>query len=109
MVGVWGGSGYDQGRTPRARRRVFLDGRPGTEYNADAISNLRFSPSSRHFGYAVHHGPEAELSFVVIDGAESKRYDGVWGRFLEFDGEAALTWIAQSGRRFVRVRQPLGP
>jgi len=109
MVGVWGGSGYDQGRTPRARRRVFLDGQPGTEYNADAISNLRFSPSSRHFGYAVHHGPEAELSFVVIDGAESKRYDGVWGRFLEFDGEAALTWIAQSGRRFVRVRQPLGP
>jgi hypothetical protein len=107
MVGVWGGTGYDQGRTPRARRRVFLDGQPGTEYNALAVSNLRFSPSGRRFAYAVHDIGDG-ISVVVVDGAESKRYNGVWGRFLAFDGESALTWIAQTGRKFLRVRQPLG-
>jgi len=107
MVGVWGGTGYDQGRTPRARRRVFLDGRPGPEYNALAVSNLRFSPSGRRFAYVVHDIGDG-ISLVVADGAESKRYDGVWGRFLAFDGESALTWIAQTGRKFLRVRQPLG-
>jgi hypothetical protein len=108
MVGVWGGTGYDQGRTPRARRRVFLDGRPGAEYNADFISNLRFSGTGQRFAYVVHHGGEGDVDFVVIDGAESKRYDGVWGGFLKFNGESALTWIARAGRRFLRVRQPLG-
>ena len=108
MVGVWGGTGYDQGRTPRARRRVFLDGRPGAEYNSDFISNLRFSGTGRRFAYVVHHGGEGDVDFVVIDGAESKRYEGVWGRFLKFDGESALTWIARAGRKFLRVRQPLG-
>jgi hypothetical protein len=106
VVGVWGGYWFDQRATWRARRTVLLDGQPGTEYNAIALSNLMFSPDGRHFAYAAHDIGDG-VSLVVIDGAESKRCDMVWGSSLKFDGETALTWVARAGRKFYRVRQPL--
>ena len=107
MVGVWGGSWFDQGYTRRARRRVFLDGQPGTDSNALSISSLGFSRDGRHFAYAAHDIGDG-VSLVVVDTAESKGYDAVWGSSLQFEGGNALTWVSRTGHKFFRVRQPLG-
>ncbi len=89
-----------------ARRRVYVDGQPGALYDTRALTGIYFTPDSRHVVYAVHGLEEnsRKLSFIVIDRAEGKRYDAVWWRTLGVR-EREITYVAQSGAKFVRVTQ----
>jgi hypothetical protein len=99
---------YQKGMSPRAKRCVYVDGQPGAQYDALAVSALQFSPDSRHSVYVVD-GPEQgsqNVSFVVIDRAEGKRYEAVYADTLDVS-DAGVRYAARAGRRFLRVAQPL--
>jgi hypothetical protein len=76
------------GLTRRASRRVYVDGQSGTEYDALRISRPRFTSDGRHSVYAVYHVQEnsRNVSFVVTDGAEGKRYDYLFA-MLDIPGQ----------------------
>jgi hypothetical protein len=98
-----------------ARRKMVVGGHEEQEYNCAALSEARFSPDHRHYAYEVHrivHGKGFEWkafpnSFVVLDGKEGKHYDEVVPNSLRFDGDAAATYYARDGFRFLRVRENL--
>jgi roadblock/LC7 domain-containing protein len=107
-VAVNGGDWYERGLTSRARRRVYVDGVAGTEYDARYLGRVGFTPDGRHFAYVVDGLSEAstEVSFVVVDATEGKRYDDIFGSLhLEPDG-ASIRYTARKGRKFYRVTQP---
>jgi WD40-like Beta Propeller Repeat len=91
------------GRT--AKRRVYIDGQPGAEYDTREVSALQFSPDSRHAVYIIHGLQEGSrrVSFVVTNRIEAKHYDAVWARTLTIQDAGTVAYVAQSGRRFVRV------
>lgn len=93
----------------RAKRRVYVDGQPGREYDVLNPAHLQDSPDGRHVIYVAHRLKEAsrEVSFVVIDRAEGKRYDAVLPATLSVVEGRALTYVARAGRRYLRVLQPL--
>ena len=106
-VGITGGSWYERGLTRRAKRRVYMDGHSGVEYDALRVSKLLFTSDSRHLIYAVHQLQEGSqnVSFIVTDGAEGKRYDYLL-TLLVLDTRTVV-YTAQSGRKFFRVTQSL--
>ena len=108
-VGVAGGHMHKIGMSPRAKRCVYVDGQPGVQYDALAVSALQFSPDSRHFVYVVHGVQEGsrQVSFVVANRTEAKRYDAVWTRTLGVQDTGAVVYVAQSGRKFLRVTHPI--
>ena len=102
---VTGGHLYLEGYTNRARRRVVVDGRAGTEYNALGLYDFQFSPDSKHFAYGVM-GLEKAGSLVVLDGAEGKRYDFVYPGTVKISSDA-VCYVARVGPRFVKVVQAI--
>ncbi len=108
-VGITGGSWYERGFTARAKRRVYVDGIAHPEYNAQLVGRLQFTPDGKHLTYVVARASEAsrDVSFVVIDGVEGKRYDYVYGSpRLASDGQS-VNYTVQAGRKFYLVTQPL--
>jgi hypothetical protein len=103
FVGVWGGYWYDQGGTKRARRRAIVDGIPAKEYDCIRISDVTITRDGKHHGYAVHDWNGSSL--VVVDGVEGKRYDEVIYGQLEAKDDNTLTYIARTGKKYVRVAQ----
>jgi hypothetical protein len=107
-IGVDGGSMYEQGFTRRARRRVYVDGIPGPEYNALNLGQLQFTPDGAHITYVVGLSEEpTRVAFVVVDRLEGKRYDDIFGPVRINESARAITYTAQAGRRLFRVTQPL--
>lgn len=109
-VGVTGGTFFDRGETNRARRRVYVDGIAGSEYNAINLLWLQFSPVGNHLVYVVA-GPSNTsryTSFIVVDGVEGKRYDDVFGTPRFDPGGGVVTYTAVAGRRYYFVTQSLG-
>ena len=108
-IGIKGGSLYDQGFTARARRRVYLDGAAGTEFNAKFLGRLRFTPDGDHVVYVVAGLDEGsrDVAFVVADSQEGKRYDDVFGRLRFAEDGRSVSYSAQAGRKFYVVTQPL--
>jgi len=104
LVGV-GGYMFSIGNTGHARRRVVADGAEQNEYNCDELSDLRFSPDSKHFSYAVHNADKR--SFVVVDGQESKAYERIFANTVHYRDPHLLSYIVQTGRTILRVAQPL--
>ena len=103
-----GGHQYDDGYTSRAKRRVFVDGEAGKEYDAKAVGNLQtlLTGPEFHLAYEVHNDKyKDDASFVVVDGLEGKPYDAVMRYSLRFSGEKNVTYIARQGRKFFRVIQ----
>jgi Tol biopolymer transport system component len=105
-IGVTGGSMYEEGLTARARRRVYVDGVAGTEYDVPYLGRLQFSPDGKHVYYVVGGLPEAsrKVGFLVVNGREGKRYDDVFGRPRLHEDQRAIRYTAQSGRRFYSVK-----
>ncbi len=85
---------------------MVVDGAAGREYDAIAITNLRFSPSGQHLAYQVIDA-ENDKSLVVIDGREGKRYDGVFRGSLTFQDENTVQYAARMGNKFYRVTHHL--
>jgi hypothetical protein len=104
-VGVRGGVWFEGGHTSRARRRAYVDGVPGPEFNVPALLNVRFSPDGRHWAYEVH-GLREGGALVVVDGSPAKRYGRVFTGTLSFQGQS-LSYIAQSRGTFYRVTHGL--
>lgn len=106
-VGVIGGKFFESGASQRARRRLYVDGQGGTEYDALGTSGPWFSADSRHAAYVVHGLEETSrhVSFVVTDSIEGKRYDHVFAGTLEVVNSSTVVYTAQAGRKFVRVTQ----
>jgi hypothetical protein len=73
-IGITGGGMYEQGFTGRARRRVYVDGVAGTEYDVPYLGRLQFSPDGKHVCYVVGGLPEGSrnVGFVVVNGREGK-------------------------------------
>lgn len=108
-IGVTGGNMYDQGFTVRARRRVYVDGVAGSEYNVPYLGRLRFSADGKHAMYVVGGLTDGSrnVAFVVMNGREGKRYDGILGSpRLEKEGRA-FTYLAQLDRKFYSVRSSI--
>lgn len=107
-LGVAGGHMYKIGMSPRAKRCVYVDGQPGMQYDALAVSALQFSPDSHHSVYVVDGVVEGsqDASFVVTDGVEGKRYEAVYADTLKIL-DAGVAYAARAGRRFLRVTQSL--
>jgi len=105
-----GGHQYDEGYTSRAKRRVFVDGEAGQEYDAIAVANLQtlLTGPEFHLAYEVHNDKyRDDTSFVVVDDLEGKPYDAVMRYSLRFSDEKTVTYIARQGRKFFRVTQSL--
>ncbi len=103
-----GGDQYFSGQTTRAKRRMVVDGQAGPEYDAVAISvvHTQLSGGAFHFSYEVHENKASkDASFVVLDGQEGKLYDAVFMGSSEFLGDKTVTFVARSGKRFVRITQ----
>ena len=105
-VGAAGGLWFEEGFTRRARRRVCVDDKTGSEYDALAVTDLTFSQDSRHLAYAVHDAGGSQ-SFAVVDGQEAKHYDRILPGTMSISGDKTLSYVAQSGRKFVRVTRVL--
>jgi Tol biopolymer transport system component len=108
-VGVRGGSLYDQGYTRRAKRRVYVDGVAGAEFDALFLGRLLFSPDGSHLVYVVGGVSEGsrEVAFVVTDDLAGRLYDDIFGvPGVDSEGRS-VSYIAQSARRFLYVKQPL--
>ena len=106
---MWSASNEQKAIGKSAKRRVYVDGQPGPEYDTQNVSGLQFSPDSRHFIYVVHGLQEGwrKVSFVVTNRTEAKRYDAVWTRTLNVQDAGAVVYVAQSGRKFLRVTHPI--
>ena len=107
-IGIDGGNMYEQGYTRRARRRVYVDGTPGPEYNALYLGQLQFTPDGAHITYVVGLSEKpTRVAFVVVDRLEGKRYDDIFSPVRVNEGARAIIYTAQAGRRLFRVTQPL--
>jgi hypothetical protein len=103
-----GGNQYFSGQTTRAKRTMVVDGQAGPEYDAVAVSavHTQLSGGAFHFSYEVHENKASnDASFVVLDGQEGRQYDAIFIGSSEFLGDKTVTFVARSGRRFVRVMQ----
>jgi WD40 repeat protein len=70
---------------------AVVDGKEERPY--DGIGGLNFSPDSRHVAYVAGAGAK---QFVVADGKEGKRYDGlVKGTRCAFDSSNELHYLAK--------------
>jgi hypothetical protein len=108
-VGVVGGSLYDSGWTAKAKRRVYIDGVAGREYNSTFLGRLQFSQDGRRLAYVVGGLPEGQRSvaFAVVDERAGTSYDDIIGRpTFSVDGQS-VTYVGQSGRSFYRVAHVL--
>ncbi len=103
---VRGGNLFKEGRTTRALRRMVIDSKASAEYDANDINHLRFSAGGEHFFYEVY-GAVGDRDRVIFDGMESKLYDKVFRNSVKFVGETTIEFVAQDGRRFVRVLETL--
>ena len=105
-IGVTGGNLWDQGMTARARRRVYVDGIAGAEYDVPYLGGLRFSRDGKHLVYVVGGFADQSrtVAFVVANGSEGKRYDEIFGAPRFDEGERAVRYTAQLGRSFYAVR-----
>jgi hypothetical protein len=54
----------------------------------------------------ILEGPR-KVSFVVTNRTEAKRYDAVWPRTLDVQDTGAVVYVAQAGRKFLRVTHPI--
>ena len=104
-VGINGGLAFEHGDTSRARRRVYVDGIAGPEYDVLVLYGPRFTPDSTHVFYAV--GLSEGYVFVVVDGVEGRRYDDIYGSARLAPGGRSLGYTARVGRKFYLVTQPL--
>ena len=105
-IGVAGGSFYEEGLTGRARRRVYVDGVGGAEYDVPYLGHLQFSSDGKHVTYVGGGLPEGsrKVAFLVVNAREGRRYDDIFGP-PRFDGDGrTITYMAQSGRRFYSVK-----
>ena len=108
-IGVTGGSMWDQGYTARARRRVYVDGVAGKEYDVPYLGRLAFGHDGKHVSYVVGGLTEGsrKVDFVVINTREGDRYDAVLGPG-RFNGDGrTLRYTAQAGGKFYAVRVSL--
>jgi hypothetical protein len=103
---VRGGSLFKAGSTTRALRRMVIDGKAEQEYDANGMGNFDFSADGRHHYYEVY-GASGDRDRVIFDGMESKLYDSVFRRSVKFVDEATIEFVAQDGRRLVRVLETL--
>jgi hypothetical protein len=103
---VRGGSQFKEGRTTRALRRMVIDGKATQEYDANGMGNFNFSADGQHYYYEVY-GASGDRDRVIFDGRESKLYEGVFRRSVDFVDEATIEFVARDGRRLLRVLETL--
>lgn len=108
-IAITGGSLYDQGYTVRARRRVYVDGVAGREYDVPYLGRLQFSIDGKHVVYVVGGLSEGSrrVGFVVVNQREGKRYDDIFGGLRFDDDRRSIRYTAQSGRKFYSVNVPI--
>ena len=90
------------------KRRVFIDGIPGEEYQAESvIVRTHFIGEELHVAYVVRGGTEqSPLAFVVVDGHEGTGNNEVFAQTLQFSEEGTVTYAARVGSRFFRMTHP---
>ncbi|MBZ5679714.1 MAG: hypothetical protein LAO24_06390 [Acidobacteriia bacterium] len=99
---VRGGKQFMAGNTTRALRRVVVDGQAGPEYDALGLRDLNLRAEGKRYHYAVI-GAEGTHDRVVFNGLETKLYDDVFSRSVEFVDDQTIDFVAQDGQRFIRV------
>lgn len=83
--------------------KVVADGVEGKEYKQ--ISDLVFSPDSRHMAYLAERGGKW---FAVVDGVEGREYEGFLpGSRLVFDSPSQLHALAVRGDEFFRAEMDI--
>ena len=103
---VRGGNQFKQGLTRRALRRMVIDGKAGPEYDSNDLSHFRFGEGGTHYFYEVY-GAVGDRDRVVFDGIDSKIFDTVFRNSTKFVDETTIEFVAQDGRRFLRVLESL--
>lgn len=103
---VRGGKMFKAGSTNRALRRLVLDSQANPEYDALGLRDYWFSDTGKHFAYLVV-GAEGQKDRVIFDGLEGKLYDSVFLHSLKSIDDSTIEFVAQDGRRFLRVTQSL--
>lgn len=108
-VSVKGGDWYARGYTVRARRRVYVDGVAGPEYDALFLGPVVFTADGRHVIYIVEglSVSSKNVSLVVVDGVEGKHFDYVYGLPRITSDGGSIEYVAQTGRKLYLVTQPL--
>jgi hypothetical protein len=92
----------------KLKARMFIDGQPGTEYEAKFVTAARVQvlDGKFHSVYEVHREKQHDSrSFIVLDGQEGKPYDAILAGSAHFRGAGEVTFIARSGRKFFQVTQ----
>ncbi len=85
---------------------MVVDGKEQKQY--DEVASLIFSPDSKRFAYAAFMDKK---QFVVLDGIEGKRYDGIFKvggigtqKFI-FDSSDSLHYLAAEGNSVYIVEE----
>ncbi len=88
--------------------RIFIDGKPSEEYQAEEIDvETGWFDAKLHVAYAVRGKDNERDAFVVIDSVEGKRYDEVFAHTLQISKDGTVAYVARQGRKFFRVTVPL--
>jgi hypothetical protein len=103
---VRGGKMFKAGGTSRALRRLVLDSQAAPEYDALGMRDIWFSEDGKHSSYLVL-GAEGDKDRVIFDGLEGKLYDSVFRGSVKAIDDHNIEFVAQDGRRFLRVLETL--
>jgi hypothetical protein len=98
---VLGGAQFEAGRTAKALRRVMIDGEAGPEYDALSLQPLVFQEGN-HYGYEIV-GADGKKDRVLIDGRESRLFDGVVINTLKVDSKGRAEFYAIDNNKFLKV------
>ena len=80
--------------------QVVIDGEEDPEYDAVGKNSQRFSPNGKYYSYLAKEG---ENAFMVMNGQEGKKYDGVVKPMFT-PNNSKILYVAQQGdEQFVVV------
>jgi hypothetical protein len=84
------------------KRRVFIDGIPGTEYEAEAVAvKTHFIDDELHVAYVMMDGTKSAL--FVVDDQEARPYSQVFLQTLRFSEDGAVSYVARTENRIFRM------
>jgi hypothetical protein len=106
---VTGGLSVEEQPRKPIKRQLVINGKQGKVHESRSLNVIapRIAGSEIHVVYEVR-GDKAhnDGSFVVIDGEEGKLFDGIAPRTTRISDDQTVTYIALSGRKFLRVTHP---
>ena len=89
------------------KRQLFVDGKPGKEYDAVSLKVIppQIAGNEIHIAYVVHGDKGHNGAFTVLDGEEGKTYDAIAAGRRALSPDGTVRYVARRGLKYFRVTQ----